>query len=71
MQNDAIMTSRCMQLVFGDKRDVNLQDESALPVTKKESMQKGKKSISPRMKYGGANLLKVLLKKHKYTTQYC
>ena len=32
------------QFVFGDKREVRLQDESALPVMKKEGMQKGKKA---------------------------
>ena len=45
-----------MQFTFGDKGEVYLQDKSALPVTKKESMQEGKRSIGPRMKYGHANL---------------
>ena len=54
--NDCLVTSRCMQFTFGDKREVYLQDESALPVIKKESMQKGKYSIGPRMKYGHSNL---------------
>ena len=47
LQNDSIVTSQCMQFTFGDKREVYLLDESALPVTKKESMREGKeKSIS-------------------------
>ena len=49
------MMSQCMQFVFEDEREVNMQEESALPVTKKESMQKGKKH-QPRKKYGRANL---------------
>ena len=48
--NDSLMMSWCMQFTFG------LLDESALPVTGKESMPKGKKSIGPRMKYGYSNL---------------
>ena len=30
--------SRCMQFTFGDEREVYLLDESALPVTEKESI---------------------------------
>ena len=41
LQNDALVTSRCVQFTFGDNREVNLLDESALPVTEKESRQKG------------------------------
>ena len=44
LQNDCLVTSRCMQFTFWDKREVYLQNKSALPVTKKESMQEGKKS---------------------------
>ena len=40
-----------MQFTFGDKGEVYLLGESALPVTEKESMRKGKKSIGPRMKF--------------------
>ena len=47
---------QCMQFTFWDKREVYLLEESALPVTEKESMQEGKRSIGPRMKYGLANL---------------
>ena len=36
--NDCLRTSRCVHITFGDKRDVYLQDENALPVTKKEFM---------------------------------
>ena len=32
-----------VQYTLGDKREVSLQDESALPVTKKERMQEGNK----------------------------
>ena len=45
-----------VQFTFGDKREVYLLDKSALLVTEKESMQEGKNSICPRMKYGHANL---------------
>ena len=41
-----MVTSRCMNFVFGDKREVKLQDASALPVTEKERMLEGKK-LSP------------------------
>ena len=51
------MKSRSMQFNFGDKREVYLLDESALSVTEKESMQEGKRSIGPRMKYGHANFV--------------
>ena len=56
LPNDCLVTSRCMQFTFGDKREVYLLGESALPVNEKESMQEGKKSIGPRMKYGHADL---------------
>ena len=46
------MRSPCMQFIFGDKREVKLWGESALPVTEKERMREGKKGI----------------KKQKYTT---
>ena len=36
-----------MQFTFGDEREVYLLDESALPVTEKESMREGKRSIGP------------------------
>ena len=42
-------------LLFGDKREVYLLDESAQPVTEKESMGEEKGSIGPRMKYGLSN----------------
>ena len=45
-----------MQFNFGDEREVYLLNESALPVTEKESKPKGKRSIGPRMKYGHENL---------------
>ena len=44
LQNDSIVMSGCMQFTFGDKGKVYLFDESALPVTKKESMREGKNS---------------------------
>ena len=67
-----------MQFTFGDKREVYLLDESALPLNKKESMREGKR----RMKYGHASLSSFnpntneqvgystshVIKKHKYTT---
>ena len=56
IQNDAVMTLRCVQFPLGDKREVYLLDESALPVMEKESMREGKITIGPRMKYGHANL---------------
>ena len=40
LQNDAVVMSRCLQFTFGDKGEVYLLDESALPVTEKEGMQK-------------------------------
>ena len=57
LQNDSIVTSQFMQFTFGEKREVYLLNESALPVTEKESMQEGKKSFGPRMKYGHTNLV--------------
>ena len=56
LQNDTIVMSQCMQFTFGDQRKVYLLDECALPVTEKDSVQEGKMSILPRMKYGHANL---------------
>ena len=55
LQNDAVVTSQCVQFTFGDKGEVYQLDERALPVMKKESMWEGKKTISPRMIYGHAN----------------
>ena len=52
----SIVTSQYMQFTFGDKREVYLLDESAPPVTEKESMREEKRSISPRTKYGHAKL---------------
>ena len=51
LQNDSIVTSQCMQFTFRNMGEVYLLGEIALPVTEKESMRKGKKSIGPRMKY--------------------
>ena len=51
-----MVTSWCMQIVFWDEREVYLLDKIALPVTEKESMQEGKRSIGPWMKYVHANL---------------
>ena len=57
LQNYSIVTSRCTQFTFSDKREVNLLGESAaVPVNKKERMREGKKNIGSRMKYGLANL---------------
>ena len=42
--------SRCLQFTFGDKGEVYMLDESALPVTEKDSKLERKKSISPRIK---------------------
>ena len=50
------MKSQYVQFNLGDRREDKLQDESTLPVTEKESLQEGEKSISPRMKYGHVNL---------------
>ena len=47
LQNDSIVTSQWMQFTFGDKREVYLLDESARPVTEKESMLEGKKEHRP------------------------
>ena len=44
-----------MQFTFGDKREVYLLDQSALPVTEKERRRERKRSIGPRMKYGHPN----------------
>ena len=46
LQNDSIMTSRCVQFTFHDKEEVYQLDESSLPVNEKESRQEGKRSIS-------------------------
>ena len=56
LKYDSIVRSRCMQFTFGDKGEVYLLDESALPVTKKEKWREGKITIGPRMKYGHANV---------------
>ena len=53
LQNDSIVTSRCMQFTFRDKIEVYLLDRSALPVTEKESMRERGKEV---------------IQKHKYTT---
>ena len=45
--NDCLVTSRCRQFTFGDKREDHLLDESVLLVTEKESMRKGKKEHRP------------------------
>ena len=61
-----------MAVCFGDKREVRLQDESIeinLPVTKKEGMREGKKSISPRMKHGHANLSSSSMLDPVYSTE--
>ena len=50
-----------MPFTFGDKREVYLLDESA----EKESMQEGKRSIGPTMKYGHTNLVHFALIKTK------
>ena len=34
----------CMQFTFGDKGEVYLQNESALPVTRKESVPEGNRA---------------------------
>ena len=44
LQKDCLVTSQCKQFNFGDKREVYLLGESALPVNKKESMQMGKRA---------------------------
>ena len=54
LANDCLMMSQCMHFTFGDKREVYLLNES--PVTEKESMREGKRSISPKMEYVHANL---------------
>ena len=43
LQNEALLTSQCMQFTFGDKGEVYLLNETALPVMKKESKQEGKR----------------------------
>ena len=45
-----------MEFTFWDKGVVYLLDESGLPVTEKESMREGKRSIGPKKKYGHTNL---------------
>ena len=55
------MTPWCMQIVFGDEREVYQMDKIALPVTEKESMQEGKRSIGPRMKYDKNNTFLVFV----------
>ena len=56
LQNDSMVTSQCMQFTFGDKGEVYLLDESALPVNVKERRREGKRSMGRRMKNGHANL---------------
>ena len=56
LQNDTVVTSQCVQLTFGDKREVYELDGSALPVTEKESKRKGKKNIDPKMKFFSLSL---------------
>ena len=48
LQSDCLVTSQCMQFILGDKREVHLLDESALPVTKKEKRGEGKTTIGLR-----------------------
>ena len=45
MEQDVIS----MQFTFGDKGEVCLLDESALPVTEKQRRLEGKRSTGPRM----------------------
>ena len=52
LQNNAIVTSRCMHYIFFRGGKVKHSDESVLPVTKKEGKGKGKWTIGPRMKNG-------------------
>ena len=40
LQNDAVIMSQCTQFTFGDKKEVNLLDESALSVMEKEINKK-------------------------------
>ena len=70
LQNDSIVTSPCMQFTFGDEIEVHLLDDSALPVTEKESMREGKRSIGPRIKYGHANLSSVCAHTNKRVCVY-
>ena len=46
-----------MQFTFGDEREIYLLGVSALPVTEKEIMGDGKKSIGPGMKFNMQFLL--------------
>ena len=56
LQNQAIVTSRCMHYIFCRGRKVKQADQSVLPVTEKEGKGKGKWTICPRMKKWRANL---------------
>ena len=56
LQNQAIMTSRCMHYIFCRGGDVKHSDESVLPVMKKEGKGKGKWIIGHRVKNGRPNL---------------
>ena len=60
LQNGWLVMSYCMKFTFGDKREVCLLGESALPVTAKERRVEGKTNINPRMKYGHTNLISFL-----------
>ena len=42
LQNDIIVTSRCVHLIFSQGTEVKHSDKSVLPVTKKEGNGKGK-----------------------------
>ena len=55
LQNDTIMTSRCMHYIFCQGRELQLTNESVLPVMKKEGKGKGKWTMGPKMKNGHAN----------------
>ena len=57
LHKDCIVTSRCMQFTFGDKKEGHLLNESVLPITEKERRRLGKRNIGPRIKYGHANLI--------------
>ena len=45
LQNDSLVPSRCVQFTFGDKREVTMLDESALPEMKKKDAR-GKKQYA-------------------------
>ena len=54
-QNHAILTLRCVHFTFCGGRELMINDERVLPVTKKERKGKGKWTIGPRMKNRCAN----------------